>query len=208
MVAVIAYRSLSLGSGYWVPLTVLFALRPDYGTTITRGIGRIIGTMVGVTIAWTIVTLFSPSDAAAVILLALLAGAAYAVYRANYALFSVVLVVLVALMVEFSGGSPIGALIDRLIDTAVGAGIALGRSRSGPPARHPTPTTAWRRSSPPRAAGCKRSSTLTRTTATGGCYDQRDSRPAAHASRPGTRCGARQPSHPVGVRTPDPCARC
>jgi len=55
-----------------------------------------------------------------------LAGAAYAVYLANYALFSVVLVVLVALLVEFSGGSPIGALIDRLIDTAVGAGIALG----------------------------------------------------------------------------------
>ncbi len=126
MVAVIAYRSLSLGSGYWVPLTVLFVLKPDYGTTIARGIGRTIGTMVGVTIAWTIVTLFSPSDAAIVILLALLAGAAYAVYLANYALFSVVLVVLVALLVEFSGGSPIGALIDRLVDTAVGAAIALG----------------------------------------------------------------------------------
>ncbi len=126
MVAVSAYRSLSLGSGYWVPLTVLFVLRPDYGTTITRGIGRTMGTMVGVTIAWTIVTLFSPSDAAIVILLTLLAGAAYAVYLANYALFSVVLVVLVALLVEFSGGSPIGALIDRLVDTAIGAAIALG----------------------------------------------------------------------------------
>ena len=39
----IAYRSLSLGSGYWVPLTVLFVLKPDYGTTITRGIGRATG---------------------------------------------------------------------------------------------------------------------------------------------------------------------
>jgi len=29
-------------------------------------------------------------------------------------------------LVEFSGGSPIGALIDRLVDTAVGAAIALG----------------------------------------------------------------------------------
>ena len=68
MVAVTAYRSLSLGSGYWVPLTVLFVLKPDYGTTIARGIGRAIGTMAGVTIAWAIVTLFSPSDAAIVVL--------------------------------------------------------------------------------------------------------------------------------------------
>jgi uncharacterized membrane protein YccC len=27
----IVYRGLSLESGYWVPLTVLFVLRPDYG---------------------------------------------------------------------------------------------------------------------------------------------------------------------------------
>ena len=32
-------RGLSLGSGYWVPVTVLFVLKPDYGTTMTRGIG-------------------------------------------------------------------------------------------------------------------------------------------------------------------------
>jgi uncharacterized membrane protein YccC len=126
MVAVIAYRGMSLGSGYWVPLTVLFVLRPDYGSTIAGGIGRTIGTMAGVTIAWAIVTPFSPPDPAIVVLLALLAGIAYAIYPANYALFSVVLVVLVALLVEFSGGSPVGALIDRIVDTAVGAAIALG----------------------------------------------------------------------------------
>ncbi len=58
--------------------------------------------------------------------LALLADAANAVYPANCALFSVVLVVPAALLVEFSGGSPVGALIDRIVDTAVGAAIVLG----------------------------------------------------------------------------------
>ena len=43
VVAGIAYRGLSLGSGYWVPLTVLFVLKPDYGTTMARGIGRAAG---------------------------------------------------------------------------------------------------------------------------------------------------------------------
>ncbi len=125
IVAVLAYRSLSLGSGYWVPLTVLFVLKPDYGTTVARGIGRIAGTMAGVTIAWAVVTAFSPSDATIVALLAVLAAATYSLFPANYALSSVVLTVLIALLVEFSGGSPVGALLDRVIDTAVGGAIAL-----------------------------------------------------------------------------------
>ena len=81
--------------------------------------------MAGVTIAWAIVTFSSPSGGAIVAMLALLAFAAYAVFPANYALFSVVLVVLIALLVEFSGGSPVGALVDRILDTALGTAIAL-----------------------------------------------------------------------------------
>ena len=122
----IVYRGLSLGSGYWVPLTVLFVLKPDYGTTMARGIGRAAGTMAGVTIAWAIVTPFSPAPGAIVALLALLACVAYAVFPASYALFSVVLTVLIALLAEFSGGSSAGALLDRIVDTAAGTAIALG----------------------------------------------------------------------------------
>ncbi len=119
------YRGLSLGSGYWVPLAVLFVLKPDYGTTVSRALGRAVGTAVGVTIAWLIVTPFSPSDGLIVVLLAVLAYGAYAVFSASYALYSVLLAVLVALLVQFSGGSPVGALGDRLVDTAVGTAVAL-----------------------------------------------------------------------------------
>jgi uncharacterized membrane protein YccC len=126
VVAGIVYRGLSLGRGYWVPLTVLMVLKPDYGTTITRGIARAAGTMAGVIMAWLAVTLFSPPADAIVVLLALLAGVAYAVFPANYALFSLLLAVLVALLAEFSGGSPVGVLLDRIIDTAIGTAIALG----------------------------------------------------------------------------------
>lgn len=126
IVAAIVYRGLSLGLGYWVPLTVLFLLKPDYGTTMARGIGRAAGTMAGVTIAWAVVTVFSPAEGTMVVLLALLACAAYALFPANYALFSAVLTVLIALLAEFSGGSPVGALSDRIVDTAIGTAIALG----------------------------------------------------------------------------------
>jgi hypothetical protein len=126
MVAVIVYRSLGLGFGYWVPLTVLFVLKPDYVTTYSRGIGRIAGTMAGIAVAWAVVSAFTPSDGAIVALLGLLAFAAYALYPANYALFSVVLTILVALIAQFGGGSAIGALESRLLDTAIGGAIALG----------------------------------------------------------------------------------
>ncbi|MFY9931048.1 MAG: FUSC family protein, partial [Streptosporangiaceae bacterium] len=100
----VLYRGLSLGSGYWVPVTVLFVLKPDYGNTMTRGIARAAGTMAGVIIAGGIVTVFSPAHGTIVVLLALLACAGYALFPASYALFSVVLTVLVALLADFSGG--------------------------------------------------------------------------------------------------------
>jgi len=124
-VATALYRGLALGSGYWVPLAVLFVLKPDYGTTVSRALGRAVGTAVGVTIAWLIVTPFVPSDPVVVVLLAVLAYGAYAVFSASYALYSVLLAVLVALLAQYSGGSPVGALGDRLLDTAIGTAVAL-----------------------------------------------------------------------------------
>ena len=126
MVGGLVYRGLSLGSGYWAPLTVLFVLRPDDGTTTGRAVKRAAGTLVGITIAWAIVTSISPSSGLTVALLASLAYAAYALFPANYLLFSVVLTVLIPLVVEFSGGSPVGALVDRVVRTGVGTAIALG----------------------------------------------------------------------------------
>ncbi|HEY0277257.1 MAG TPA: FUSC family protein, partial [Solirubrobacterales bacterium] len=125
MVAVVAYRSLPLGRGYWVPLTVLFVLKPDHGTTFARGIGRAAGTILGLAIAWALVTTLSPSDGAVIVMLAVLTFGAYALYPANYALFSVLLTIVIALLAQFGGGSPIGALEDRLLDTALGGAIAL-----------------------------------------------------------------------------------
>jgi uncharacterized membrane protein YccC len=125
IVAGVVYRGLSLGSGDWVPVTVLFVLKPDYGNTMARGIARAAGTMAGVIIAGDIVALFSPAHGTIVVLLTLLACAGYALFPANYALFSVVLTVLVALLADFSGGSPASALGDRIVDTAIGTAIAL-----------------------------------------------------------------------------------
>ena len=99
---------------YWLPLTALYVLRPDYEGTVRRAFERALGTMAGVAVASLLVTTFHPSDAAIIVALPGLAAVAYALYFANYALSSVLATVLVALLVELGGGSPIGALGDRL----------------------------------------------------------------------------------------------
>jgi fusaric acid resistance family protein len=125
-VAVAVYQAFGIRFGYWLPVTVLFVLRPDRNETVIRVIERALGTIAGVALASVLVAACHLSDAATVVLLALLAAASYALYFASYALSTVLLTVVVALLVELGGGSPIGALGDRLIDTAAGVAIALG----------------------------------------------------------------------------------
>ncbi|MBV9050390.1 MAG: FUSC family protein [Solirubrobacterales bacterium] len=125
IVAVVTYRAFSLGSGYWVPLTVLFLLKPDYGTTIVRSLQRALGTMIGVGLACALVAGLPASDTVIVGVLVVLVAAAYILYWANYALSTIVLTAVIALLVQFSGGSAIGALIDRLLDVSIGTIIVL-----------------------------------------------------------------------------------
>lgn len=144
IVAVVAYRILSLGFGYWVPLTVLFLLRPDYETTIARALCRALGTLTGAGAAWLVLIVLGRSSSACLGLMVGLVGLAIFLYRANYALSTLTLTAVIALVAQFGGGSPIGALVDRSIDVGVGTIIALGvfliyPSRSAPRPRAGVP---------------------------------------------------------------------
>jgi hypothetical protein len=50
-VALALARALRLPHGYWVPLTALWLLRPDFGSTFTRGVQRYAGTTAGAVLA-------------------------------------------------------------------------------------------------------------------------------------------------------------
>jgi Fusaric acid resistance protein-like len=125
IVAVVAYRILSLGFGYWVPLTVLFVLRPDYETTTLRALCRGLGTLTGAGVAWLVLMVLGRSSSACLGLMVGLVGIAILLYRANYALSTLTLTAVIALVAQFGGGSPIGALVDRSIDVGFGTIIAL-----------------------------------------------------------------------------------
>ena len=59
-VAVALYRILPVPRGYWIPLTVAFVMRPDFGSTFSRGAQRYAGTVVGAVAATALTAILDP----------------------------------------------------------------------------------------------------------------------------------------------------
>jgi uncharacterized membrane protein YccC len=124
-VATALYRVLDLPRGYWVPLTVAFVLRPDFGGTFTRGAQRYAGTIVGVVTATALTALLDPGDWTLVALVGVFAVGVYALLFANYALFTGSVTALIVFFVAFDGVSEWTAVTDRLLDTIIGGALSL-----------------------------------------------------------------------------------
>lgn len=119
------YKGVPIGRGYWMPFTALMVLRPDFTTTVTRGVARWAGTAAGVVLTTLLVALVPLDNATLTALVVAAAFVAYSVFSANYALYSVFLTAQVVFLIAFTGTSPDTAALDRLIDTAIGAALGL-----------------------------------------------------------------------------------
>ena len=124
-VAVVVYRLTRLGHGYWVPLTVVFVLKPDYGSTFLRGLQRYAGTIVGVSLATLIAVLLSPGHWGSTVLVFVFGWATYALFYANYALFTASITGFIVFFSTFGGAPTYSVVVERTIDTAIGGAIAL-----------------------------------------------------------------------------------
>ncbi len=126
LISVPVTREAHISRGYWVFLTVIVVLKPDYATTIRRGVERTIGTVVGVGLAVLVVGELKMSDYQLIPLIFLLAVGAYWVFRANYATFVVLLTVLVVALLEIAGLGVVATAKARLSDTLIGGVVAIG----------------------------------------------------------------------------------
>jgi uncharacterized membrane protein YccC len=120
------YRAVDLPHGYWVPLTVLFVLRPDFGSTFTRGLQRYIGTAAGVVLATLIAAAFHPGPYALAALATVLAVGIFAFLLSNYALFTVSVTAFIVFFVSFGGIPEYKAAGQRLLASVIGATLTLG----------------------------------------------------------------------------------
>jgi uncharacterized membrane protein YccC len=144
--AVVLAQLLGLATGlarpYWIALTAAIVLRPDFATTFTRGAGRAVGTVAGVGLATIAGLLLPPRHVVIVVLVGVFAWLAAVLFRASYALFSAAITGVVVFLLAGEDPSPIADAIDRLVATALGAGLALGLYAAWPSWALPEARTA------------------------------------------------------------------
>jgi hypothetical protein len=127
------YRVLDLGAhGFWVPLTILFVLKPDPGQTVERILMRAAGTVGGL-IAATALAEALVNDAVPVsIALAIAAAFSYALLATEYALFTAAITTYVVLLADVLGEPPLEAADQRGLGTVIGILVALLAIRAWP----------------------------------------------------------------------------
>ena len=118
-------RELQLQRPYWVPMTVALVLKPDFTTTLSRGLQRLIGTVAGLLGATALFHLVKPTLAVQLPLMAVFAFLLRAYGSANYGIVAVAVTGLVVLLFGVSGVAPADVMVPRGLNTLVGGGIAM-----------------------------------------------------------------------------------
>lgn len=114
-----------LPRGYWLPFAVLVILRPDYSTLFTRGVGRVIGTLVGAVGAAALVSLLHPGIAVNAGLVALFAWISYATWSASFAASVAATTALIVTLLTTGSADALSTALDRLLDVSLGALLAM-----------------------------------------------------------------------------------
>jgi hypothetical protein len=124
--AVAAYHVVDLGRhSYWVPLTVLFVLRPARADTDERIEMRIAGTLAGLAVATGLAVLVGHEVVANTAILTATAACAYAMLRIEYALFTFAITVYIVTLAHAMGESAVDAVGERALGTAIGVAIVI-----------------------------------------------------------------------------------
>jgi uncharacterized membrane protein YccC len=111
--------------GYWVPLTVLVVLRPDFASTFQRSSMRVLGTIVGLLVATELVHWVPGGEWYQVALVGLFFFAMRFAGPANIAISSAALAALVVVLLAIDGVTPHSSVVARGVDTLIGGALAL-----------------------------------------------------------------------------------
>jgi uncharacterized membrane protein YccC len=118
-------RLWQLPHGYWLPMTAAIVLRPDFAATFNFGLLRVVGTVLGLLL--TTVLLYVTPDApwAHLALMALLCVAFRYLASAHYGIAVATLTGTVVILLSFEGVGSGAAVLDRVLNTVLGSGMAL-----------------------------------------------------------------------------------
>ncbi len=110
--------------GYWIPLTILFVLRPERDETDRRLLLRAVGTFVGLALATGLAVLFDGAEPWIAITLSVTAALSFGLITVQYAAFTAAITTYVVLLSDTLGEARFHAAGQRVIGTVVGIVIA------------------------------------------------------------------------------------
>jgi MFS family permease len=119
------YRYYNVRNGYWIPMTALLVLKPQWGHTLSRGIARMLGTVAGAGIALMLARLLPLPAWVLPTLVVVSAFGCYALQAVNYAAISAFITLYIVFLFRFGGFSETKAAHIRLVNTVVGGSLAL-----------------------------------------------------------------------------------
>jgi hypothetical protein len=122
---VAAYWLLGMSEhGFWIPLTILFVLRPQQEETFHRLVLRAVGTIVGLVIATALSEWLVGDGIAIAVALTIATAFAYGLLTVQYALFTVAITTYAVLLADSIGEPALRAAGQRALATAIGIAIA------------------------------------------------------------------------------------
>ena len=124
LIGVAAFKYFELARGYWLPLTVLVVLQPDYGATRLRAGQRVVGTLAGSVLASLLLWFSLPPGVLLAAMAATMFGFGFWLKR-NYAVAVFFITLLVVLITEVSAKVTVAFTGERLAATAAGGLLAL-----------------------------------------------------------------------------------
>ncbi|CRM37018.1 Inner membrane protein YccS [Pseudomonas sp. 31 R 17] len=115
-------HAIHASQGYWIILTTLFVCQPNYGATRRKLGQRIIGTAIGLTVAWALFDLFPNPVVQS--MFAIAAGLVFFINRTTRYTLATAAITLMVLFCFNQVGDGYGLFLPRLFDTLLGSLIA------------------------------------------------------------------------------------
>jgi uncharacterized membrane protein YccC len=123
-IAGILASAFHLTRGYWIPMTVVVVLKPNFGGTLHRAVQRITGTVAGALLA-ALVLWFVHDTWWLLAILALLSFATLTLRWANYVAFSLALTPMIMVMLDLAHPGTVTDSFLRILHTIIGGVLAI-----------------------------------------------------------------------------------
>lgn len=119
------HYSVALTHGYWVPMTAAILLKPDFHETLSRGMARFGGTLIGAATATLVAAYLHPGPLTLSACLLVAIWGCFSLQRVNYAMYAVCITAYVVFTLALDNQPGPRVALQRVEATLLGAAVAL-----------------------------------------------------------------------------------